>query len=178
VKKANKGFDIETIREFKAKMKAASAHFIFPDNTENPTSEYAQFYFIGMFEGREVIYDAALYTLRLKYESELHALAEEKLVQHFPHYKGDTDGEQNIAQEEEMGLMMAELMMEIEEEGQLKVQEEIDIDDEFDFGIGLEVSLNVDEITPSLIEKFVVDFNNGAVQLDPVLYSFEHDDEE
>ena len=33
------------------------------DDEDESTDEYAHFYFIGRFEGREVIYDAVIYTL-------------------------------------------------------------------------------------------------------------------
>ena len=40
--------------------------------------EYTHFYFIGLYEGREVIYDTVMYTLRLQHESELFEIAEHR----------------------------------------------------------------------------------------------------
>ncbi len=177
MEKLNNGFDAAVIENYRAKIQEAGSNFIFQEG-EKPTNEYAQFFFIGKFEGKEVIYDAAIYTLRLTYESELYEMAEEKLMKHYPHYKTTIDDSTDGKQEEEMGLLMAEFMMEIEEEEQLKVQEEIQIDEDFDFGVGLEASLNVDEVTPAVIERFVNEFNSNSIKLDPVLYSFEQDDEE
>ena len=175
--KAKQGLDSGTILEYKNKIKLTGKNFITEDNAEN-TDEYVHFFFIGRHNGEEAVFDSVLYTLRLKYESELHEMAEEKLVAHFPNYEGSLEVDPNSKLEEEMGLMMAEFMMEIEEEEQLKVREEVAIDENFDFGIGLEAALNVQQITPDLIERFVNDFNNNNLQLDPVLYSFQHDEED
>ena len=80
--------------------------------------EYAHFYFIGKFEGKDVIYDTAIYTLRLHHESELYEIAEHRAAQHFPEYKKITyeeDENGNLATldplEEEIGLYMAEVIM-------------------------------------------------------------------
>jgi hypothetical protein len=175
--KINNGFSFEAIQEYKAKIKLAGRNFIFHDQPED-TQEYANFFFIGEHDGKEVVFDAVLYTLRLKYDSELHDMAEQRLLKHFPNYKGITEGESDSQVEEEMGLMMAEFILEIEEEEQLKVQEEITIDYDFDFGIGLEASLNIEQITPDVIERFVSDYNSKSVMLDPILYSFEQNEED
>lgn len=54
----------------------------------------------------------------------------------------------------------------------LKVAEFVEIDYDFEFGIGIDAALNVDEITVEVIEKFISDFNNGTLKLDKTLYSF------
>jgi hypothetical protein len=54
------------------------------------------------------------------------------------------------------------------------------IDDEFGFGIGLEVALNEPEITPGVLAKFVAAYQAGTFVPDATLFSFpgEEDDEE
>lgn len=184
IPKGNKGFDLRVIDEYRSRIKAGSHPFLLSDQDEN-TEEHVHFYFIGKFEGQEVIYDAVLYTLRLQHESELFEIAEHKAAQHFPEYKKITyqeDENGNLQTldnlEEEIGLFMAEVMLEMEEEGDVKVQEHVDIDAHLDFGIGLDVGLHVDEITPAVIEKFIREFNEDTLVLDPGFYSFQTHSEE
>jgi hypothetical protein len=42
--------------------------------------------------------------------------------------------------------------------------------------VGIDVCLNVDKVTPAVVEKFISDFNSGQLRLDPTLYSFESDE--
>jgi len=72
----------------------------------------------------------------------------------------------------EAELMMEELIQEMEDEETIKVSEFVETDFEFDFGIGIDAALNVEEITVEVIEKFITDFNNGTLNLDKTLYSF------
>ena len=76
---SNPGFDPENIEKLKAELKKSGKLFkIIPD--EENSDEFVNFYFIGMFEGKEVIYDAALYTLRLHHSSEVYELAEHEAL--------------------------------------------------------------------------------------------------
>jgi hypothetical protein len=81
-------------------------------------------------------------------------------------------------EEEEIGWFITELIMEIEEEESVKVQEFIDIDTNHDYGIGLDASLNVEEIDEDVITKFVREFNDDTLELDDTLYSFMTEDED
>ena len=54
----------------------------------------------------------------------------------------------------------------------------MDIDAKIDFGIGLDAGLNVEKITPKVIEKFIKEFNEDTLSLDETLYSFQTEDEE
>ena len=155
------------------------------DEEDESTDEYVHFYFIGKFEGREVIYDAVIYTLRLHHESELYEIAEHRAAKHFPEYKKityDEDENGNLAAldplEEEIGLFMAEVIMELEEEESVKVKEHVELDCNTDFGISLDVGLHVEKITPKVIEKFIKDFNEDNLKLDDTLYSFQTQDQE
>ncbi|HTE29490.1 MAG TPA: hypothetical protein VK666_03890 [Chryseolinea sp.] len=178
----NKGFQQPTIDEYKAKMSAKGSSYLL-DESDEQTDEYAHFYFIGVHEGREVIYDAALYTLRLHHESELYEAAEKKAAKHFPTYKKVVYGEENTGDEtnpmeEEIGLFLAEVIMELEEEETIKVKEHVDQDIHADFGVSLDVGLHVDTVTPSIIARFVQDFNADNLSLDETLYSFQTSDQD
>ena len=65
----NKGFDPQVIHDFKARIQASGRGYVMDEEDEN-TEEYVHFYFVGVYEGKEVVYDAVMYTLRLQHESE------------------------------------------------------------------------------------------------------------
>ncbi len=161
------------------KIKSGGQLYIYDAEDEN-TEEYAHFYFLGLHDEKEVLFDAVLYTLRLQHESELFEIAEQKAAEHFPHYKKiqyEEDEEGNLLAlddlEEEIGLYMAEVMMELEEEGEVKVKEHVDLDLQHDCGIGLDVGLHIDKVTSNIIESFIRDFNADKLVLDPGYYSFQ-----
>jgi hypothetical protein len=179
----NKGFDHAVVKEYQSRMKAAGKNYLLSDQPEN-SEEYCHFYFIGKYEGKPVIYDTVLYTLRLQHQSELFEMAEHKAARHFPHYRKiryEEDEEGNLKPldelEEEIGLYMAEVILELEEEDQVKVREHVDVDLKTDFGIGLDVGLHVEKITPKAIERFIQDFNEDSLVLDETLYSFQTEEE-
>ena len=180
----NKGFDPVVINEHRARIRSGGRSFSLADTEEN-SDEYAHFNFIGKYEGRDVVYDAVVYTLRLHHQSELYEIAEHRAVNHFPQYKKiiyneDENGNLNPLDEleEEIGLYMAEVILELEEEDQVKVKEYVEIDPNIDFGIGLDAVLNVEKITPEIIDKFVKDFNEDTLALDKTLYSFQTEESE
>lgn len=180
----NKGFDPRLIREYQSKIQASGQNYILDDSEEN-TDEYVHFYFIGKFEGREVIYDSVVYTLRLQHESEMYEIAEHRAAQHFPQFKKITyeeDENGNLETldplEEEIGLFMAEVIMELEEEEAVKVREHVDMDINAEFGISLDIGLHREKITSAEIENFIRDFNEDSISLDETMYSFQIQDEE
>lgn len=180
----NNGFDPEEIQNLRDEMAEAGQSYVVIDSEDN-SEDFMNFYFIGMYEGKEVIYDAALYTLKLQHSSEIYDLAEHKVAQKFPNYKSivyeeDENGDIEPLgdQEEEIGLYMTEVMDELEEEEAVKVKEHVDIDPNIDYGIGLDAGLHVDKITPEVIEKFIKDFNNDELKLDPTHYCFQFEEEE
>lgn len=175
----NKGFDPKVILEFQARLKKMGSIFQM-DEADDSNHEFACFSFIGKYKGQPVIYNTELYTLRLQHETELFEIAEHRASQHFPNYKKITyqedEGGNLVAltnQEEEIGLFMAEVIMELEEEDQVRVKEHIEIDPEIEFGVGLEVGLHLEEITPQAIESFITRFNQQTLVLDDTLYSFQ-----
>jgi hypothetical protein len=180
----NLGFSPKIIEEYREKMRTLGRTFLFDDEDEN-SDEYSHFYFLGKFEGKDVIYDAVIYTLRLQHESELYEIAEHRAAKHFPEYKKityDEDENGNLETldplEEEIGLFMAEVIMELEEDESVKVKEHVDLDANSEFGVSLDVGLHVERITDKVIEKFIKDFNEDTLKLDPTLYSFQTEDQE
>lgn len=180
----NEGFSSESIEALKKELRASGKSYkIIP--SEDNSEEFVNFYFIGMYEGREVIYDAALYTLRLHHSSEVYELAEHKAAQKFPNFKGihyEEDENGNLkplsGDEEEIGWYITEIIMELEEEEEVKVQEFIDIDTNHDYGIGLDAALNVEVIDEKTIARFVKEFNDDTIQLDDTLYAYQSEEEE
>jgi hypothetical protein len=180
----NRGFDSAVIADYKAKMKQLAMPF-YPIDEEDNSDEYFHFYFIGKHKGQEVIYDTVLCTLRFEHESEVYDVAEHRAAKHFPHYKKiayEEDENGNLkaldSLEEEIGLYMAEVILELQEEAEVKVREYVDMDESTDFGVSLDVGLNVEKISHPVIQKFIKDFNEGTLQLDDTLYSFQAEEEE
>jgi len=179
----NKGFNQTDINDLRERITKSGQNYLVVD-TEDNGPEYMNFNFIGMYEGHEVIYDAVIYTLRLQHNSEIYEIAEKKASERFPdfnelNYSEDENGD--LAElddaEEEIGLYMAEVMMELEEEESVKVQEHIETDPNNDYGIGLDIGLNVDEVSSEIITAFVEEFNADSIKLDSNLYSFQHEEE-
>lgn len=179
----NKGFDPAVLEEYRRKMERNKKRFIIVDSEDN-SDEYVNFNFIGEYEGREVVFDAVIYTLRLHYHSELYEVAEHKAAKRFPNfrnirYEEDENGDLKAlnAEQEEIGLYMAEVMMELEEEEAVKVQEHIDLDPYVDFGVGLDAVLNVEKVTDKVIDRFIKQFNEDSLELDDTLYTFSEEED-
>ncbi|HEY3429435.1 MAG TPA: hypothetical protein VGK39_02085, partial [Cyclobacteriaceae bacterium] len=80
----NKGFEPQVIADYRRRMKALGVTFLADEDDDN-NEEYFHFYFIGKDDdGREVIFDAVMYTLRLQHESEMFEIAEHRAAKHFP----------------------------------------------------------------------------------------------
>jgi len=179
----NLGFDAVEIARRKEEMVIEGKPFLYTDEVQLP--DFKHFYFVGIHEGKEVIFDAVLYTLRMFYESKLYEIAEEEAVKEFPDYKpydlrvgdnGELEAEGEV--DEEVEEYKASIIMELQEDDDIKVQELVQHDDSFDYGIGLEVVLNVEEVTDEVVSKFIADYKAGTLRLDEGLYSFEIDDED
>jgi hypothetical protein len=180
----NEGYTPEKVQLYKKKIEKTKKNFLIVESEDN-SDEYTNFNFIGMYEGKEVVYDAVMYTLRLHHLSEVYEVAEHKAAQHFPEFKSikyreDENGDLLALDdmEEEIGLFIAEAIMEIEEEEVVKVKEHVELDPNIDFGVGLDIGLNIDIITDEIIQKFVKEYNDDTLKLDEVLYSFQTQDEE
>lgn len=181
----NQGMNPDEIRKMKKEFAESGIPFRYVDE-EEVSGEMAEFFFIGNYRGREVIFDCLLGTLRLAYESNLLEMAEAKTREKFPDYRGfdfdvDEDGMaigQDYEESEEVETYKAFAMYEIEEAGDANIAESVSYDESFDYGIGMEAYLNVPEITEEVIMKFISELNSGILKLDPVRYSFESEDDE
>jgi hypothetical protein len=180
----NPGFDPQVIENLKSELQSSGKNFKVNPDEEN-SDEFVNFYFIGKFEGKEVIYDAALYTLRLHHSSEVYELAEHEAAKKFPNFKGinyEEDENGNMkplsSEEEEIGWFITEIIMDLEEDEVVKVQEFVDIDTNHDYGIGLDAALNLEEINEKVVAKFIQDFNDDTLLLDDTLYSFQTEEDE
>lgn len=180
----NKGFDSQEIEKLKNEMAHTGKPFVYIE-PEEVSEDLAEFFFIGSYEGKPVIFDCMLGTLQLAYESNLMEMAENKAREKFPDYKGfDFDIDENgsaVALEEESEEVeeyKAFAMFELEEAGEAKVAESVELDPSFEYGIGLEAYLNVPAINEEVIKQFIHDFNHNQLRLDPTLYAFEAEDDE
>ena len=181
---SNSDFDHKDLEAVKTKIKDSGQSYIVVDSEDN-SDDYMNFLFTGYHEGNEVVFDAALYTLKIQHTSEMYEIAEHEAAKRFPEYRSiayEEDENGDIAPlgdlEEEIGLYMAEVMEELEEEETVKVQEHVDIDASSEDSIGLDIGLNVEKVTPEVIERFIEDFKNDAIELDSTFYTFQMDDEE
>ncbi len=175
----NKGFDEAVIQDYAAKMESSGVNYVLSKEDEM-TDEMAHFLFIGKHDGKEVIFDAVMYTLRLQHESELFEIAEHRAANEFSDYEKityDEDENGNLEvldeREEEIGMFMAEVILELEEEEAVKVNEHIDYDLHADFGIGLDIGLHLEQITEKEISSFVDAFTSKTLKMDKTLYSFQ-----
>lgn len=181
----NPGFDPEEIAQLKEECKTENANFIyvedeFEDDSEN--NEHAHVQFVGTYKDQEVIYDALIFTLRLHHSTLVYDEALERLKKEMPNYISPDERPANYKisdeQEDEAELLLTEFIEEIEENEEITVREHVEIDDQFEYGVGLEVGLNKTEINDKIISDFIKAFTAGKVELDPTLYSFTGSEEE
>ena len=71
----NQGFDPKEIEKFKAKIKASGKSYVVIESEDN-SDDYMNFHFVGDFDGKEVVFDVALYTLKIQHASEIYDMAE------------------------------------------------------------------------------------------------------
>lgn len=174
----NPGFDEAEIVQLKKECQEEGQNYVLVlDEQElSDSGEFFQFQFVGKTEdGKEVIYDAAIFTLELHYNSLLLDQAEKRVAAIHKDFvpieqRGD-DYEINPKADE----LIEEFIMEMEDDDDMKVSEFLNIDKEFEFGIGLEVAINVAEIFPEVIEDFIKEFNAGEFKPDTDRFSFKQD---
>lgn len=180
----NKGYDPAEIERLKKKLEMSGKPFQYIDE-EEVSPDMAEFLFIGTHKGRPVVFDCLLGTLRLAYEARLDELAEARARARFPDYRGfdfDVDDSGNAVstaeEDEDVEAFKAYAMFEIEEAGGARVAESVEVDEQFEYGVGLEAYLNLAEITEEEITRFIAAYNSGSLTLDPVEYAFESESDE
>ena len=182
----NPGFDPEEIAQLKKECRAEGMNFIYVEDEfeedEHDNNEHAHVQFIGYHNSREVVYDALIYTLRLHHSTLVYDLALERVQKQIPGYippdERGIDMAEDDEKDEEAELLLTEFIEEIEEDEEIKVSEHVEIDTDFEYGVGLEVGLNKEEITEKVINDFIAHFNADRLNLDKAVYSFRSSDEE
>lgn len=183
--KNNPGFDPQEIAELKEECQAEGLSFVYVEDEDVEmleTGECEHVQFIGTYQGQEVIYDALIYTLRLHHSSLIYEMAIDQLKKSFPNYVPVEERQPSYKitpeEEEEAETALTEIIEELEETEAVKVQEYVDIDTDFEYGISLDVCLNVEEINEEVIEEFIRNFNSNSLTLDQTLYSFSENGQE
>jgi len=161
-----------------AQIKSSKSGYIL-DQEDDQSNEMAHFYFIGIYEGKQTVFDTFLYTLRMHHSSEMYEIVENAAAKRFPDFAKlkanfePDDPEIPDELEEEIGLFMAEAILEIEEEESVKVKEHVDIDSSNETGVCMDVGLNVEEVTDDVIASFIQEFNDKELKLDETLHSYQ-----
>ena len=175
----NPGFDPEEIAQLKEECKAENSNFIYVEDEfedDDDNNEHAHVQFVGTYKDQEVIYDALIFTLRLHHSTLVYDEALERLKKEMPNYISPDERPANYKisdeQEDEAELLLTEFIEEIEENEEITVREHVEIDDQFEYGVGLEVGLNKTEINDKIISDFIKAFTTCKVELDPTFYSF------
>ena len=181
--KSNPGFSVEEIEKLKNLCKQSDKNFVVIEDEDLPVgndTEMAHIQFVGHFKGQEVIYDAMLYTLQIHYASIIYEEAERQVTKQYPLYvpldHRDETYQANEQLDEEVEMMILEVIDELEENDEVKVSEFLTIDEDFDFGIGIEAAIYVAALDEEVISKFVNQFNAGTFVPDTTLYSFKSED--
>ncbi|ACT91716.1 hypothetical protein [Dyadobacter fermentans] len=181
----NPGFDPEEIALLKEECKAENSNFIYVEDEfedDDDNNEHAHVQFVGTYKNQEVIFDALIYTLRLHHSTLVYDEALERLKKEMPNYISQDERPANYKiseeQEDEAELLLTEFIEEIEENEEITVREHVEIDDKFEYGVGLEVGLNKTEINDKVISDFIEAYTAGKVELDPTLFSFTGSEDE
>ena len=181
----NDGYNPEEIKLLKEECAEEGTNFIHCDDEDvsaTGNDELAHVQFVGNYKGQEVIYDAIIYTLRLHHSSLVYEKAVEQAQKVYPNYLPFDERGSNYKikpeEEEEAEELITELIESIEEEEEVKVKEHLEIETDFEYGVGLDACLNVEAVTDEVITKFIEDFNSGRLKLDTTLYSFSSAEED
>lgn len=169
----NQGYDAAAIEEVRQSAQKQGNHFAWNEEEDN-ADDFGHFFFVGKHNDQEVIFDSFLYTLDMEYAARSLDVATDLLKERFPDLNLDeVDDEEDTEHMEQLEL----IMMEVEEEGLVRVKEFVELNEEAGYGISLNACLYVSEITPEVIDDFVEKFNAGTLKLNETEYSFELDDE-
>jgi uracil-DNA glycosylase len=183
----NEGYNPEEIKLLREECEEEGTIFMHCDDEDESMAdngELAHVQFVGTYKGQEVIYDAIIYTLRLHHSSLVYEKAVEQAQKVYPKYLPLDERTPNYKitpeEDEEAEELITELIESIEEEEEVKVKEHLEIESDFEYGVGLDACLNVEAVTDEVITKFINEFNSGTLKLDTTLYSFSSadDDEE
>lgn len=180
----NEGYDPEEINALKNECRQEGRSFVFVEDDDLDVleeGECAHVQFPGQYQNQEVIFDALIYTLRLHHSSLVYEMALEQVQKTYPEYVPPEDRQISYKidpqLEEEAETALTEIIEEIEETEAIKVQEHVEVDMQSDYGIALDVALNVEEVTDEVVEDFIKKFKSNTLSLDNTLYSFTSESE-
>ena len=180
----NEGYNPEEINALKDECRQEGKSFVYVEDDDLDVleeGECAHVQFPGQYQGEEVIFDALIYTLRLHHSSLVYEMALEQVQKTYPEYVPPEDRQISYKidpqLEEEAETALTEIIEEIEETETIKVQEHVEVDMQSDYGIALDVALNVEEVTDSVVENFITHFKSNTLALDNTLYSFTSEEE-
>lgn len=181
----NEGFDPREIEGLREECRETGHSFIYVEDEDLDvleSGECAHIQFVGKDFGQDVIYDGLIYTLRLHHSSTVYETAIEQIKKSHPEYVPPEERQPGYQidqqKDEEIEELLTEIIEELEETEAVKVQEHVELEHDFEYGIGIDVCLNVEDINDEVIEKFIADFNAGALKLDTTLYSFTSEEAE
>ena len=175
----NSFFGPNEIEKFKSNLKNSSDTYIITDNGADRTDDFCMISFLGRHNGNEVVINASIYTLKLFYHSELYEIAEAKIIEKFPQYEKwitDSAGTEDVipeSVEDEINTYLTEVILDIEEEDEFKVEEHADLVEEEDGTLLLDAGLHLETITDDVLGDLVKEYNAGTLELDETAYSFE-----
>lgn len=181
--KTNPGFEATEIEKLKNLCKSSGKSYITIEDEDLPVgndNEMVHIQFVGHFKGQEVIFDAMLYTLQIHYASVIYEEAEREVCNQYPLYVPldlrDETYQANEQLDEEVEMLILEVIDELEETDEVKVSEFLTIDEDFEFGIGVEAAIYVPALDETIISNFIQKFNQGTFVPDLTMYSFKSED--
>lgn len=167
----NIGFNPEEIAQLRAECLKEGKPYVLVEDEEDfaETGQAVHFQFVGLKHDQEVIYDVLMTTLEMEYQLELYDTAVEEISEELK--------VNNISDEKKIEQMLEETMNLLEEEEVVKVSEHLNVDPDFEYGIGIEYVKNIPVITDKEIRLFIQEYSEGKIKLDKTLYSFESENE-
>jgi len=164
----NKGFQKEEIERIDQLAAQVGQSFIFQEGVEK-SEEFASIFFIGIYKGKKVVFDAFVYTLEMEFISNIYDAAKDAVIEEYPEYEGE-DFDEGAGKHMEL---MEEYASELARDEDFQVCEYIDFDEEVIYGVSMDICLNVPEITREVVENFTKAYQTGAYESDKTFYAFD-----
>ena len=126
-------------------------------------SDYADIYFVGKFQGKNVMYNATIKTLKLDAEDEIYCMVEDILEKLYPEKNKNTkdlineflNSEKNL---DDNYLSKKEIRIKIEKEG-IFVQPYFEVLKDYQFGVGLTLVIDSPIINAQIIVNCLEHFH-------------------
>jgi hypothetical protein len=162
-----------TIETLQKQLDKAGKLFIYnPEEEQDDEKQMAYIYFIGTFDGKPVIYDSYITTLANEYQLLVMEEAEDEFFARYPELVDVDYDELSEDLKDELDMLMDQ----VHDQKMVEVCESLDYyEDEEETSIGLEVGLNVPEITDEVMTAFIQKFNAGNFEPDETSHRFDLD---